>query len=61
MSYARKHIVKIEIECLDPQSNAQAKTRVQNWLETYGYTSSGHGFDFVTIEQTAEPDTKKKV
>lgn len=35
----------ITIECLDPQTEAQALNRLHNWFETHGHTCSSHGFE----------------
>lgn len=45
-----KHLLVIEIECLDKQSHTEARDRLVRWLETYGYTSPGHGFEFSSVD-----------
>jgi hypothetical protein len=44
-----KHQLVVEIECLDAQGQRQAQDRLHRWLETYGYTSSGNGFEFISV------------
>lgn len=44
-----RHKLVIEIDCLDAQGQRQAQNRVLRWLEIYGHTSPGHGFDFRTV------------
>lgn len=45
----RRHDLVIEIMCDDAQGQRQAQDRVHGWLETFGYTASSHGFQFVTV------------
>lgn len=47
---ANTHIIRVQIRVRDQQSPAQAAERVHRWLETYGYTSTGHGFDFLRTD-----------
>lgn len=49
-----KHLLVVEIECLDKQSHTEAQDRLVRWLETYGYTSPGHGFEFVAVYMKEE-------
>ena len=46
---SKRHILVVEIECLDTQGQRQAQDRLHRYLETYGYTSPGHGFEFKTV------------
>ncbi|MCK1671042.1 hypothetical protein [Bradyrhizobium sp. 150] len=32
-----------------PEGTRQAQNRLLRWLETYGHTSVGHGFDFLSV------------
>lgn len=45
----RNHLLVIEIQCDDSEGQRQAQDRVHGWLETFGYTASSHGFEFVSI------------
>lgn len=44
-----RHLITIEIETLDRQGTRAAQDRVLRWLETFGHTSPGHGFEFVSV------------
>lgn len=44
-----KHQLVVEIECDDYQGQRQAQDRLHAWLETYGHTSAGHGFAFLSV------------
>lgn len=43
---SRKHILIVEVECFDAQGSREAENRLLRWIETYGHTSTGHGFEF---------------
>lgn len=45
----KTHYITVKIECLDPQTNAEARDRLQGWLETFGHTACSHGFEFQEI------------
>lgn len=49
---ANRFEVFVEIETLDAQTQREAQNRVQRWIETYGHTASGHGFEFVQMVRT---------
>lgn len=42
----KRHVLILEVECLDAQSPKAARDRVLRWIETNGHTSPGHGFTF---------------
>lgn len=33
----------------DPLNEEEAFDKLHSWLQTYGYTSTGHGFDFKSL------------
>lgn len=43
------HFLTVEIKTHDPSTRQESFDSVHAWLETYGYTSVGHGFDFVSL------------
>lgn len=49
MTRKLKHGLVVEIDCLDAQGQCQAQDRLVRWLEHYGYTASGHGFEFISV------------
>lgn len=53
MSRPYRHILVVEIECLDRQGSHEAEDRLLRWLETYGHTAPSHGFEFFTVGRIA--------
>lgn len=45
----KRHLLVVEIECLDAQGQRQAQDRLHGWLETFGFTACSHGFEFKTV------------
>jgi hypothetical protein len=58
----KQFTLTLTIECLDHQTTSQAVDRLKRWLENYGHTSPGHGFDFTEIgtSQKTKATRKKK-
>ena len=54
----RKHSVLINVEFDEPCSRTQSLDTVHGWLETYGHTSSGHGFEFKFIRMSGRGEVK---
>lgn len=50
---SRRHTLVVEIECLDMQGSHSAEGRLLRWIETYGHTSTGHGFSFFKVGRIA--------
>lgn len=61
MSRPRRHTIIVEIECLDPQGSHQAESRLLRWLETFGHTSVGHGFEFFKVGRVAGKPMKGRI
>ena len=45
----------LEIDCLDAQGREPATDCVHRWIETFGYTSSSHGFEFISVMSAPSP------
>ena len=45
----KHHTVAVTITCLDAQTEGDAADRVKRWLETFGHTAAGHGFEFKSV------------
>jgi hypothetical protein len=43
----KRHKIVLVIETIDAQSAEQARQRLHDWLETYGHSASGHGFELL--------------
>jgi hypothetical protein len=54
---AYKHILVLEIKCFDLQEQKKAQDRLIRWLETYGHTAAGHGFEFLTMSVSGPMQT----
>lgn len=50
LSGKRRHAVRIVVNLDDAASEASARKRVHDWLETFGHTSVSHGFEFLETE-----------
>lgn len=61
MSRSRRHILVVEIECLDTQGSHQAEDRLLRWIETFGPTSTNHGFEFFYIGRIAKKPMRGRV
>jgi hypothetical protein len=46
---AYRHKLVVEIDCLDAQGQRQAQNRLLRWLETFGHTAVGSGFEFKSV------------
>lgn len=55
----RFHDIVIKIECLDPQSEPQARARLERWLSTFGHTACSHGFEFIEVSKLDTATDKK--
>jgi hypothetical protein len=49
MATSRRQTLVVEIFVDWPVGSRQAQDRLHRWLETFGHTSSGHGFAFVNV------------
>lgn len=46
---SRKHTLVIDILCDLSEGQRQAQDRLHHWLETFGFTASSHGFEFISV------------
>ena len=49
----RTHILCVEIEVQVAAGRHEAHRHLKNWIETFGHTSSLHGFKFINVSTTA--------
>ena len=61
MSRRSRHFLVVEIECLDTQGAHQAEDRLLRWLEIYGHTASGHGFEFFSVGRVAAKPVRHRM
>ncbi len=45
----RRHTLVVELLSDDAIGQRQAQDSLHGWLETFGHTASGHGFEFVSV------------
>lgn len=45
----RRHSLVIHILTHEPKGQRQAQNHLYKWLETFGHSSGGHGFEFVSV------------
>jgi hypothetical protein len=61
MARGRRHTLVVEIDCFDVQGSREAEDRLLSWLETFGHTAPGHGFNFFTIGRVAAKPMKGRM
>ena len=49
MTRKLRHLLCVEVLCLDPQGQRQAQDRLHRWLETFGHTAASFGFEFRSV------------
>jgi hypothetical protein len=57
----KRHTLVVEIECFDAQGSHEAEDRLLRWLETFGYTSPNHGFEFFMVGRIARKAMKGRI
>jgi hypothetical protein len=57
----KRHTLVIEIECHDTQGSHEAEDRLLRWLETFGHTSVGHGFEFFMVGRISRKAMKGRL
>lgn len=61
MGRSRRHLLAVEIECLDVQGSHDAEDRLIRWIETFGHTALGHGFEFFSVGRVAKKPMRGRV
>jgi hypothetical protein len=61
MARGRRHTLVVEIDCDDVQGPREAEDRLLRWLETFGHTAPGHGFEFFTVGRIAAKAMKDRM
>jgi len=54
MANGKNFYMVVHIKTHDRQDKQEAHDRLYRWLETFGYTSIRHGFEFIEVMQVTE-------
>jgi len=60
-SRGRRHILVVEIDCLDVQGSHAAEERLLRWVEHFGHTAPSFGFEFFSVGRIAGEPMKDRV
>ena len=60
-SRSRRHILAVEIECVEVQGSNAAEDRLLRWIEHLGHTTSSFGFEFFSVGRIASKPMKGRM